>query len=94
MLFFNKMNPNDYSAIMKVLNNISNRLEVIERLTVQIASELNINRGTSIHSEIGAIKDSLRNVTNDINTGEVKSLKNMMNSLQKSIEYIQNKSYE
>ena len=94
MLFFNKMNPNDYSAIMKVLSNISNRLEVIERLTVQIASELNINRGTSIHNEIGAIRESLRNVTNDINTGEVKSLKNMMNSLQKSIEYIQNKNYE
>lgn len=88
------MNPNDYSALVKMLGTITYKIDAMEKLLLQISNELNVNRGTSIHTDIDSIKQSLRNVTNDIDTGEVKSLKNMMNNLQKSIEFIRNKSYE
>ena len=88
------MNPNDYSALVKMLGTITYKIDAMEKLLLQISNELNINRGNSIHTDIDSIKQSLRIVTNDIDTGEVKSLKNMMNNLQKSIEYIRNKSYE
>ena len=88
------MNPREYSSLVKILNTINYKIDLMERMLTQISNELSSYRGNNIHTDIDSIKQSLCTVTNDIDTGEVKSLKNMMNNLQKSIEYIQNKSYE
>jgi hypothetical protein len=81
----------EYRYLVRQINFTNQRIEELYKLINAICSDLNVNRGSTLYRQLETMNASLRTVSDDINSGQVRNLRYKMDDLQKTLEFLQEK---
>ena len=85
------MASEDYSNLRHQVDLLNKKVDLLSIKIEMICNDLGVNHGAKVYAQLNEIVGYLRSVNKDITEGQMSTIKYKMDSLMKSIEYINSK---